>query len=645
MVRISLQQSDKDNFFSVIVSMEIEVMSREDVDKGGKISDNESQTSKIVEVGSVAASEKSDRFDEKGEGMLLQHLGLDFIPLSTPVNLLSLLGTVLSDPNTDVTEKGLVLEIIAGVAMHDPGLIRRHCLEFHSSWKRNQNHTHHDRDVAGLGRPEANEKKQVIFLCPPNDLLAALLFLLDAETDAGILLQVSEIMRIILDTDMMGEHGPMGAAFPDEAEHGVFTDDAEGIPPGNGGGVQPQPHEQHNQMMNGGSTATTTEQKQFLSMFYEHFIDWVVAPFQFTILHPVRRVPDTVLISPKESPLLMQMMKAFKDGVTEDDGLFRIIPRSAMRASFAVELLSFCVRAHLYRMKIFLLKSRVLSSVLKLLKPHSLVPSTSGDRCLKLAALRFLRAILSVNDEFYHRHIIHHNLFSPVFDAFRANPVGDNLVSSAIVEMCDFIHHENIMSLMEHIVTKHLSVAHTESPGPSLEDVSRPYVSTLTTLRESYEQNLEALRLQHQQQGKSGPTPESSLAHADGPSYFSGKPLAARALSGKALEDQRKFREDHDEESYFEDDDDEMGPQPKTQPLTNTAVPPAVDEVAAQDNEAILHNNAHMFALTQTPLMNHSNPPILAEVNAVKDNHSRHQVSSQENAMHANSNGEHDEKR
>lgn len=573
MVRISLQQSDKDNFFSVIVSMEIDVLSGDDTEKG-KISDSESQTSKIVEVGSVAASEKSDRYDEKGDGMLSQHLGIDFMPLSTPVNLLSLLGTVLSDPNTDVTEKGLVLEIIAGVAMHDPGLIRRHCLEFHSSWKRNQSHAHHDRDVAGLGRPEANEKKQVIFLCPPNDLLAALLFLLDAETDAGILLQVSEIMRIILDTDMMGEHGPMGTGFADEAEHGVFADESEGIPPGNGGGVQS--HEQHNQVMNGGSTATTTEQKQFLSMFYEHFIDWVVAPFQFTILHPVRRVPDTVLISPSGSPLLIQMMKAFKDGVTHDDGLFRIIPRSAIRASFAVELLSFCVRAHLYRMKIFLLKSRVLSSVLKLLKPPALAPSTSGDRCLKLAALRydnfcmallyssfcryyhailhghslviyghdrFLRAILSVNDEFYHRHIIHHNLFAPVFETFRANPVGDNLVSSAIVEMCDFIHNENIMSLMEYIVTKHLSAApHTESQGPSLEDVSSPYVSTLTTLRESYEQNLESLRQQHQQQGKLGTSPESPRPHSEveGSSYFSGKPLAQapRVLSGKALEDQ-----------------------------------------------------------------------------------------------------------
>lgn len=43
--------------------------------------------------------------------------------------------------------------------------------------------------------------------------------------------------------------------------------------------------------------------------------------------------------------------------------------------------------------------------------------------------------MLSVKDEFYHRHIIQYNLFETVFHAFRLNPVGDNLVSSAIIEV------------------------------------------------------------------------------------------------------------------------------------------------------------------------------------------------------------------
>lgn len=56
---------------------------------------------------------------------------------------------------------------------------------------------------------------------------------------------------------------------------------------------------------------------------------------------------------------------------------------------------------------------------------------------LFFSQFRLLRAVLSVKDEFYHRHIIQYNLFAPVFDIFRANHRGDNLVSSAILEVSD----------------------------------------------------------------------------------------------------------------------------------------------------------------------------------------------------------------
>merc|ERR1719223_1182324 len=111
--------------------------------------------------------------------------------------------------------------------------------------------------------------------------------------------------------------------------------------------------------------------------------------------------------------------------------------------------------------------------------PKALVPS--GDRCLKLGALRCLRSIISLKDEFYYRHIVQRSLFTPVFEAFRANPVGDNLVSSSIIEMCDFVRTENIKSVIEHIVTKHLQQQPPSSTEvsdstmkrpPSLEDVA-----------------------------------------------------------------------------------------------------------------------------------------------------------------------------
>lgn len=54
-----------------------------------------------------------------------------------------------------------------------------------------------------------------------------------------------------------------------------------------------------------------------------------------------------------------------------------------------------------------------------------------------LLLLRLFRSVLSVKDEFYHRHIIQHDLFTPVFDLFRdrSSSVGNNLLSSAILEV------------------------------------------------------------------------------------------------------------------------------------------------------------------------------------------------------------------
>jgi hypothetical protein len=55
--------------------------------------------------------------------------------------------------------------------------------------------------------------------------------------------------------------------------------------------------------------------------------------------------------------------------------------------------------------------------------------------------------------------------------------------------MCDYIHSQNLKSLIEHIVTKHVVPATSEK---SLEDLSSPYVNTLTILRQAYEENLRA---------------------------------------------------------------------------------------------------------------------------------------------------------
>lgn len=305
MVRISLQLGDKDDFYAAICNMEVELDSTE----------------------------------------------------KETVNLLSLLGNVLSDPSTSVSEKGIVLEIISGICQHDATHIRRHGLDVYGAWKNEGGEK-----ISCPARPSTNIIKQVIFFCGPNDLLASLLLLMAVETDAGLLLQTSEIMRIILDIDMLGEHGPMET----------------------GPGMQ-HPNTERSLAPHAGSGS---EQNHFLSMFYEHYVPWLVAPFQYTLLIPAKRLPDKAVALPDDSLLMKRILDTFRAGVSSKDRLLRIVPMCAIRSSFAVELLSFCVRAHLHRMKFFLLRSRVLGSVLRLLKPNKTAAVTSGDRCLKLAALR-----------------------------------------------------------------------------------------------------------------------------------------------------------------------------------------------------------------------------------------------------------------
>ena len=54
-------------------------------------------------------------------------------------------------------------------------------------------------------------------------------------------------------------------------------------------------------------------------------------------------------------------------------------------------------------------------------------------------ALRFMRKIIALKDDFYNRYIIKGNLFAPVIDAFISNNGRYNLLDSAILEMFEFI--------------------------------------------------------------------------------------------------------------------------------------------------------------------------------------------------------------
>lgn len=59
--------------------------------------------------------------------------------------------------------------------------------------------------------------------------------------------------------------------------------------------------------------------------------------------------------------------------------------------------------------------------------------------CLRAGALRFMRRIIGLKDEYYNRYIIKGNLFEPVINALLDNGTRYNLLNSAIIELFEFI--------------------------------------------------------------------------------------------------------------------------------------------------------------------------------------------------------------
>ncbi|KAH9375457.1 hypothetical protein HPB48_015432 [Haemaphysalis longicornis] len=121
--------------------------------------------------------------------------------------------------------------------------------------------------------------------------------------------------------------------------------------------------------------------------------------------------------------------------------------QTAQLLGLIVELLSFCVEHHSYHIKNYVLHKDLLRRVLVLMR--------SKFTFLVLCALRFMRRIVGLKDEFYNRYIINGNLFGPVVDAFRNNNGRYNLLDSAVLELFEFIRVDDVKSLCLHVVERY----------------------------------------------------------------------------------------------------------------------------------------------------------------------------------------------
>ncbi|XP_071034049.1 serine/threonine-protein phosphatase 4 regulatory subunit 3A isoform X2 [Parasteatoda tepidariorum] len=182
----------------------------------------------------------------------------------------------------------------------------------------------------------------------------------------------------------------------------------------------------------------TVNKSDFLNYFYKHCMHVLIAPM----------LANTTEDKPSKDSQTAQLM-----------GLI-------------LELLSFCVEHHTYHVKNYVMQKDLLGRILVLMK--------SKHTFLILCALRFMRKVIGMKDEFYNRYIISGNLFQPVVEAFKRNNGRYNLLDSAIVEMFEFIKVEDVKTLCGHVVERY---------GKILDKVD--YVQTFKSLRVRYEQHLD----------------------------------------------------------------------------------------------------------------------------------------------------------
>nr|XP_033793806.1 serine/threonine-protein phosphatase 4 regulatory subunit 3B isoform X4 [Geotrypetes seraphini] len=183
------------------------------------------------------------------------------------------------------------------------------------------------------------------------------------------------------------------------------------------------------------ATANKTEKSEFLNFFYNHCMHVLTAP---------------LLANTSEDKL-------------ETDNY-----QTAQLLALILELLTFCVEHHTYHIKNYIMNKDLLRRVLILMN--------SKHTFLALCALRFMRRIIGLKDEFYNRYIIKGNLFEPVINALLDNGARYNLLNSAVIELFEFIRVEDIKSLTAHIV---------ENFYKALESIE--YVQTFRGLKTKYE--------------------------------------------------------------------------------------------------------------------------------------------------------------
>ncbi|EEH17742.2 hypothetical protein PABG_00305 [Paracoccidioides brasiliensis Pb03] len=194
--------------------------------------------------------------------------------------------------------------------------------------------------------------------------------------------------------------------------------------------------------------------------------------------------------------------------------------------SHLVDILTFFVRQHYLRCRGFIHGESLTPKVAQMLTvPH---------KHLKLTAVKFFRALISLQDTFYVAQMTHNNIFELILNIVYESMPRDNLLNSACLELFEFVKRENIKAIIIHVVGKHRDV---------LKDIT--YVDTFQNLILRYDQM--------QGYGNTAEGADATLFNQD----ESGTSAVPRMLINGGQRWHGIQEMDAAEEEYFDNSDDE----------------------------------------------------------------------------------------
>jgi protein phosphatase-4 regulatory subunit 3 len=121
--------------------------------------------------------------------------------------------------------------------------------------------------------------------------------------------------------------------------------------------------------------------------------------------------------------------------------------QEASMFTYLVEILCFFIRQHHHFSRQFVLQHDIAKRVAYLLKCR--------EKYLKLVAIRFFRSLTGLQEEFYIKQLTEKQVLGPVLEVLIETMPRDNLLSSASLELFEYIKRENLKELIKHLVVNH----------------------------------------------------------------------------------------------------------------------------------------------------------------------------------------------